>query len=210
MEYFIFDLDGTITNSEKGIINSVRYALNYFGIEKDFETLRKFIGPPLESSFIKFANLSKDEAIVAVGKYREYYSPKGIFENELYEGIIEFLEFLKEREKKVILATSKPWIYAEIILEHFNIKKYFDFVGGSELNGVRTNKGEVIEYVIRKCQIDVKKAYMIGDRKHDIIGGRENKVETIGVLYGFGDKKELEEAGANHIVEDVKGLYKFV
>lgn len=211
MEYILFDLDGTVTDSQLGIKNSVAYALNYFGINVDnMEDLNKYIGPPLRQSFINFAGLSEENSYIGMTKYREYYGPKGIFENELYSGIVDLFEKLKINNKKIVLATSKPWIYAEIILEHFNIKKYFDFVAGSELNGVRTNKADVIKYAIDKFNIDIDNAVMIGDREHDILGAKYNGVKTIGVLYGFGSKEELENAGVDYIAENTKDMYDII
>ncbi len=211
MEYILFDLDGTVTDSQLGIKNSVAYALNYFGINVDnMEDLNKYIGPPLRQSFINFAGLSEENSHIGMTKYREYYGPKGIFENELYSGIVDLFEKLKINNKKIVLATSKPWIYAEIILEHFNIKKYFDFVAGSELNGVRTNKADVIKYAIDKFNIDIDNAVMIGDREHDILGAKYNGVKTIGVLYGFGSKEELENAGVDYIAENTKDIYNII
>ena len=120
------------------------------------------------------------------------------------------MEKLKTEGKKIILATSKPWIYAEIILEHFDLKKYFDFVAGSELNGVRTKKADVIAYAVEKYKIPVSDAVMVGDREHDISGAKENNVKTIGVLYGFGSRQELESAGADYIAENVENIYDYV
>ena len=211
MEYILFDLDGTITDSQLGIKNSVAYALNHFGIKVDsMDSLNKYIGPPLRQSFMTFAGLSEENSHICMTKYREYYGPKGIFENELYSGIVDLFERLKNDNKKIVLATSKPWIYAEIILEHFNIKKYFDFVAGSELNGVRTKKDDVIKYAIDRYNIDTNNAIMIGDRKHDILGAKANGIKTIGVLYGFGSKDELESAGADYIAKNTKDIYNII
>lgn len=211
MEYILFDLDGTITDSQLGIKNSVAYALNHFGIKVDnMDSLNKYIGPPLRQSFMTFAGLSEENSHIGMTKYREYYGPKGIFENELYSGIVDLFEKLKKDNKKIVLSTSKPWIYAEIILEHFNIKKYFDFVAGSELNGVRTKKDDVIKYAIDKYNIDTNNAIMIGDRKHDILGAKANGIKTIGVLYGFGSKDELESAGADYIAENTEDIYNII
>lgn len=211
MEYILFDLDGTITDSQEGIKNSVEYALKHFNIEvKDRADLNKYIGPPLRQSFMEFAGLSEADSHTAMTKYREYYGPKGIFENKVYKGIPELLEKLKTKGKKIILATSKPWIYAEIILEHFDLKKYFDFVAGSELNGVRTNKADVIAYAVERYKIPVSDAAMVGDREHDILGAKENNIKTIGVLYGFGSRQELESAGADYIAENVENIYDYV
>ncbi len=211
MKYILFDLDGTITDSQEGIKNSVEYALKYFNIEISNRTeLNKYIGPPLRQSFMKFAGLSEKDSHIAMTKYREYYGPKGIFENNVYTGIKELLIKLKKENKKIILATSKPWIYAEIILEHFDLKQYFDFVAGSELNGVRTKKADVIAYAVKKYKISVSDAVMVGDREHDIYGAKENNIKTIGVLYGFGSRQELESAGADYIAENVKNIYDYV
>lgn len=211
MDYILFDLDGTVTNSQEGIKNSVEYALKYFNIKvEDRNDLNKYIGPPLRQSFMKYAGLSEEESRIGMIKYREYYEPYGIFENELYDGITVLLEELKSKNKKIVLATSKPWIYAEIILEHFNIKKYFDFVAGSELNGVRTDKSEVIKYAINRFSIETERAIMIGDREHDIIGGTRNRLKTIGVLYGFGSREELEKAGACYIARSVKNICNYI
>lgn len=208
MKYILFDLDGTLTNPQRGITNSVKYALEYFGIPVyDNASLNKYIGPPLRQSFMEFAGLSEEQSRMAMIKYREYFGPKGIFENKVYEGIPKLLQSLKSEGNKIILATSKPWIYAEMILKKFDLKKYFDFVAGSELNGVRTNKADVIAYAIDRYNIDIKNALMIGDRKHDIEGAVKNGLKTIGVLYGFGDYEELKEAGADYIVKDVKNIF---
>lgn len=211
MEYILFDLDGTVTNPQKGITNSVAYALEYFGIHtEDNITLNKYIGPPLRQSFMEFAGLSEEQSHIGMMKYREYYGPKGIYENQVYEGIPELFEKLKSEGKKIILATSKPWIYAEMILEKFDLKKYFDFVSGSELNGVRTGKADVIKYAIEKYNIPINNAVMIGDREHDIIGAKKNGLKTIGVLYGFGNKVELKSAGADYIAESVENIFDLI
>lgn len=211
MEYILFDLDGTVTNPQKGITNSVAYALEYFGIHtEDNITLNKYIGPPLRQSFMEFAGLSEEQSHIGMMKYREYYGPKGIYENQVYEGIPELFEKLKSEGKKIILATSKPWIYAEMILEKFDLKKYFDFVSGSELNGVRTGKADVIKYAIEKYNIPINNAVMVGDREHDIIGAKKNGLKTIGVLYGFGSEKEFKSAGVDYIAESVEEIFNIV
>lgn len=211
MKYILFDLDGTITDSQEGIKNSIEYALKYFNIEiNDRSELDKYIGPPLRQSFMEFAGLSEKDSHTAMTKYREYYGPKGIFENRVYDGMEELLFSLKNKGNKIILATSKPWIYAEIILEHFNLKKYFDFVAGSELNGVRTKKADVIKYAVDKYKIPLSKAVMIGDREHDISGAKKNGLKTIGVLYGFGSREELTSAGADYIAENVENIREYV
>lgn len=210
MKYILFDLDGTITDSQEGIKNSVEYALKYFGLEiPDRKKLDKYIGPPLRQSFMEYAGLTRELSHTAMIKYRDYYGPKGIFENRLYDGIPRLLSELKKAGKTIVLATSKPWIYAEIILEHFNIKQYFDYVAGSELNGVRTNKADVIAFALGKYSIPPGDTVMVGDREHDIKGAKANNLKTIGVLYGFGTKEELVNAGADYLAnmpEDILNI----
>lgn len=207
-KYILFDLDGTLTNPKEGITKSVAYALAYYGIKvDDLETLCKFIGPPLADSFMKFYQFSESQALEAVEKYREYFKPYGVYENEVYEGVDKLLSKLKSQGKKVVLATSKPTVFAKVILEHFDLMKYFDVVCGSELDGSRVKKGDVIRYAIEQAEIEDKSlAVMIGDREHDILGAKENGLESIGVLYGFGDRAEHETAGADFIVESVDQL----
>ena len=210
-KYILFDLDGTITDSCEGIVNSVRYALKKFEIiEYDTEVLYKFIGPPLLDSFMKYYGFSKEKAVTAVKYYREYYSKTGIFENRLYEGIGELLKELHQNGKRVILATSKPEKFADIILEHFNISKYFDFVGGATMNEKRSQKEEVIDYILKSQNISPDNAVMIGDTKFDIIGAHMFGMEAIGVLYGFGSEQDLIDANADHIVTNVNELKKLL
>lgn len=206
-ENILFDLDGTLTDPMLGITKSVQYALASFGIVEDsLERLTPFIGPPLKGSFQKFYGFSEEKAEEALAKYREYFSVTGMFENKVYEGIPALLEALKQQNKKVILATSKPEIYARQILEHFHLLSYFDFVGGSLLDGRRVEKPDVIQYVLEENHITADNAVMIGDRCFDITGGRQHRLSTIGVLYGYGSRQELEEAGAQCIAESVSEL----
>ena len=199
----LFDLDGTLTDSGIGIMNSVEYALKKYDIEvADRSQLRCFIGPPLAKQFEKFCGISEEESYRAVGYYREYYSDKGIFENEVYEGIPELLKSLKKAGKQVAMATSKPEKFAKMIAEHFQLDQYFDFIGGSLMDGGRTNKAEVIEYVLEACNVtDRESVLMIGDRDYDIIGAKDAKVHSMGVLFGYGTQEELEGAGADFIVK---------
>ncbi len=211
MEYILFDLDGTLTDPAEGITGGVNYALEYFGIHtEDRAELYKYIGPPLRQSFMEFAGLSEEQSHIGMIKYREYFGPRGIFENRVYDGIPELLSRLKKAGKRVVLATSKPWIYAEIILEEFDLKKYFDFVSGSELNGARTSKAAVIAYALERYGIPKDKALMIGDREHDIAGAKQNGIKAMGVLYGFGSEEELKKAGADFIVENVGNVFDLI
>lgn len=204
--YILFDFDGTVVDTSMGVINAAVYALDKFGIkiENPAVSLRKFIGPPLGYSFNTFYGIKGNDNVKAVAAFREYYSSKGVYECEVYEGMEELLSQLKVQEKKVILATSKLTVFALQILEHFNIKQYFDFVSGAELNEIRNEKPEVIDYAIKQCGIEVSEAVMIGDRFYDIQGAAAFGMDSIGVLYGFGDKKEFE--GAVAVVKDVKEL----
>ncbi|MBO5197164.1 MAG: HAD family hydrolase [Lachnospiraceae bacterium] len=208
----LFDLDGTLTDPKVGITSSVAYALKSFGIAvEDLDSLRPFIGPPLKESFMVYYGFSDEQASEAVSKYREYFSVTGIFENEVYEGIPELLSALKCAGRRVILATSKPKIYAEQILEHFGLAKYFDYVAGSELDGTRVKKAEVIDYALAQVGIaDRSCAVMVGDRLHDILGAKETGLPSIGVLYGYGNRPELETAGADRIAADVAELERLL
>lgn len=202
-EYILFDLDGTITDSGEGITKSVQYALKSFGISVDnLEDLNKFIGPPLKDSFKKYYNFDDEKAELGLKKYREYYADKGIFENNLYDGIVELLDTLVKNNKKIILATSKPEVYAKQILKYFKIDKYFDFVAGSDFEETRVKKGDVIKYALEGAKVsELSKVIMVGDREHDIIGAKENNIKSIGVLYGYGDVVELTQARAEYIVK---------
>jgi len=210
-QYILFDLDGTLTDPATGITNSIMYSLNKYGIKvNDRSELYSFIGPPLQKSFEKFYGFSEEEAKKAVEYYREYYRDKGIFENKVYDGIRELLQLLKERKRTIILATSKPELYAKQILEHFQLSSYFDFIAGSELDGRRVNKDEVICYALNGCNIyDLSKVIMIGDREYDVFGAHKQGIKSIGVLYGYGDRNELENAGADYILETVADLINF-
>lgn len=209
-KYVLFDLDGTLTNSELGITKSVQHALKKFGIEvEDRTVLRPFIGPPLGESFQVYYGMSKEDSERAIEYYRERFSVKGLYENEVYEGVEKMLQDLKESGKKLILATSKPEKFTMLILEHFDLLKYFDFVAGATMDGSRGEKADVIRYALEISGIEDKsEAIMVGDRKFDILGAKENGLASIGVLYGFGDRVELTEAGADYIVEKAEDIVK--
>lgn len=208
----LFDLDGTLTDPGVGITNSAMYALEKWNIKvAERSELYKFIGPPLRDSFMNFYNFSEEQAEQAIIYYREYFRVKGIFENEVYPGIVELLQKLKADGKKIVLATSKPEEFAIRILKHFDLFEYFDFVGGALMDGVRNKKGEVIQYVLESAGItDLSTTVMIGDREHDIIGAKENGLDSIGVLFGYGSREELTEAGATYIAETVGDICKYL
>ena len=197
----LFDLDGTLTDPGEGITNSVMHALKYYGIdETDRKKLYKFIGPPLWESFEVFYGFTKAEAKEAVEHYREYYREKGIFENLLYSGVKEMLSALKEANLTVLVATSKPEHFAKIIMKHFGIEEYFDFIGGSSMDGTRVNKDDVIRYTLESAGVkDLSGAVMVGDRLHDVIGAKKLGIPCIGVLFGYGSLEELTDVGAKYI-----------
>ncbi|WP_455586405.1 HAD family hydrolase [Bacteroides sp.] len=206
--YLFFDLDGTVTDPMQGITRSVDYALNHFGIViNDLRELCPFIGPPLKDSFMEFYQFTEKQAEEAVEKYRERYTETGLYENEAYPEIADFLEKARRQGYKLMMATSKPDVLAKRILEYFHLDNYFLFVGGSGMDGSRYTKADVIEYVLNENGItDLSEVVMIGDRKHDIIGAKKVGIDSIGVLYGYGDREELTAAGADYIVEDIGGL----
>lgn len=206
--HILFDLDGTLIDPVEGITKSVQYALAAQGIEvEDLNALCPFIGPPLRDSFQEYYGFDDAQADRAVGKYRERFSAKGVFENTLYDGVVQLLEALEKAGKHIAIATSKPTLFAEKILAHYGVDRFFVFVGGSELDGKRSKKAEVIQYTLEHCGIDdVKDAVMIGDRKHDIIGAQEMGLDSIGVLWGYGGFDELQQAGADYIVSNMNEL----
>ena len=189
----LFDLDGTLTDSQLGVTKSVSYALSSLGFTPpDLSELKKFIGPPLQKSFPKFYNLNEDKTNFAISKYREYFEEYGINENELYPYVSEVLSNLKNKGYKIVLATSKPEVFARQILENFNINHYFDGIFGASLDGSLIDKSDIIKIALSKFSNYSKNDFlMIGDRQHDIIGANENKIDSIGALWGYGSKDEL-------------------
>jgi len=207
----LFDLDGTLTDPGLGITNSVAYSLKKFGIEiEDRKELYKFIGPPLHDSFMKYYGFSEKEAETAIVYYREYFRDTGIFENKVYDGIENLLKEIKTSGRKIILATSKPEEFAKRILVHFELDKYFDFAAGATMDTSRSKKGDVIAYALKGSGCSAENAVMIGDRLHDILGAKENGLASIGVLFGYGSREELENAGADYIAETVEDILKII
>ena len=204
-EIFLFDLDGTITDSALGITNSVMYALKKFGIEETDRTkLYKFIGPPLTESFEKFYGFTKEQSLDGVKYYREYYAVKGIFENSVYEGLAETLESLKNEGYILAVATSKPEEYAKRIADKFGFTKYFAGIYGATMDGSLIRKADVIRYALDNLGVEREnydQVVMVGDRNNDIYGAKENGIQVIGVLYGYGDLAELQSAGADYIAK---------
>lgn len=211
-DVILFDLDGTLTDSSPGIINSIIYALKKYDIAVENRAeLRKFLGPPLHESFREFYGFDEEKSMEAVRFYREYFSTKGLLENEVYDGIPSLLKNLCDTGKRLIVATSKPQEFTDRIMEHFGLCEYFELIAGSNMDGTRSKKAEVIEYALQKCQItDKSKVVMVGDRMHDIFGANAVGIDSIGVEYGYGDYDELHNAGATYIVKTVNELEKLL
>ena len=207
-DIILFDLDGTLTDPGIGITNSVAHALAHWNIEvKNRAELYKFIGPPLSDSFMRYYGFSEEDAIHAIAVYREYFSVKGLYENEVYPGIPELLSALKAAGKTVVLATSKPEGFAVEILRHFGLYDYFDIIAGASMDESRNKKADVIAYAISQMKNpDLSRMIMIGDREHDILGAKQIGIDSIGVLYGYGDRAEHEVAGATYIAEKVEDI----
>ena len=208
----LFELDGTLTDSSPGIINSIIYALKKYDINVyDMTLLRKFLGPPLHESFEKFFGFDKEKSLQAVKYYREYFSTEGLLENEVYCDITDLLQNLKENGKTLIVATSKPQPFTDRIMEHFDLEKFFDFIAGSNMDTTRSKKAEVIEYALSECNIiDKSSVSMVGERAEDMIGAQTVGIDSIGVEYGYGTFDELKNAGATYVVKDVKSLKEFL
>ncbi len=211
-DYVIFDLDGTITEPALGITNAIIYALKRYDIKvADRSTLYKFIGPPLRDSFQEFYGFDKDKAEEAVGFYREYYSVNGLLENELMPGIKECLKSLKDAGCKLYVATSKPEGFAKKILENLEADDFFDIVAGASMDGSRDKKELVMGYLFEEIKkgysgFSLDKAVMVGDRHFDIDGANYFGIDSIGVTFGYGDRKELTEAGATVVVDSSQEL----
>lgn len=209
-EYFIFDLDGTIINSEQGVTRCTSYALKYFGIDEKPENLLHFIGPPLHYSFKKFYNFSDEQAATAVAKFRERYSEKGIFECSLYDGMKQSLEYLYNNGKKLAVATSKYEPFAVQILKNLGVDKYFSTVVGSSYGADFAQKKLIIGAVIEKLSAEKEKCVMVGDTQFDIIGANEAGIDSIAVSYGFGTAQEIESGNPTHIIDSPEKLRQFV
>lgn len=207
-----FDLDGTLTDSREGILNGLEYSLSYFNIKvENRKALEKFIGPTLADSFKEEYNFNEEQVEKAVKKYREYYAVKGLKENKLYDGIKNLITDLVQNNINVILATAKPQIFAEQILEYFDIKKYFKFISGATLDRTREKKADIIRYAMNNLNINNSdQCIMIGDRKHDIIGAQKNNIKCIGVTYGFGSEEELKKYGADYIAKNTEEIKNII
>ncbi|QTQ07757.1 HAD family hydrolase [Macrococcoides canis] len=203
----LFDLDGTLTDPYIGITNSIIYSLQQMNIEApDNSALIPFIGPPLHESYRSVYNLQDEDNATAIKHYRTYFSDKGMYENEVYAGIEIVLQALTAQGKQLFVATSKPTDFAIPILQHFKLDGYFNEIVGSNMDGTRTNKAEVIATVMNTHQLDPHKTVMIGDRMHDINGAHQNNIDSIGVLYGYGSAEEIKAAKPTHTIATVDYL----
>ncbi len=214
--YFLFDLDGTVTDTGDGIMKSAQYALDAFGFPGQSEkALRRFVGPPLHLSFQRFYGLTEEQSLAAVEKYRERYREKGVFESPLYPGIDRLLSRLSRQVEsvggKICLATSKPILFARQILDLRDVAKYFPIAVGANMDGTMTDKAQVIAQVLRQLGDPPKEeVVMIGDRENDVLGAKKNGLETVGAGYGYAVPGELEAAGAEFIVPTVEALEKLL
>lgn len=211
-DVFLFDLDGTLTDTGPGIRNSVAYALKQQGIDVgDMSELNRFIGPPLIDSFRNFYGMNDEQAAKAVADYRSVYNQKGIYENNIYDGMRELLKTLFEMGKTLAVATSKPERFAGLILDDLQISQYFKLVAGADMEGKRNKKSAVIEYALDALNVtDRSRVLLIGDTKFDVIGARECGIDCLGVLFGYGSRQELEQEGAAYICEDVHSIMELV
>lgn len=206
-KYIFFDLDGTLTDPQEGIINCVKYALEYYGIyENDYSKLMRFIGPPLVYSFHEYYGFDEEKSLEAVEKYRERFSTVGLFENRVYDGIYDMLQTLTDNGHILVLATSKPKVFADRIMAKYRLRPYFKLICGSELDGTRNDKDEVIEYAINKLECPRDRTIMVGDRKYDIVGAKQCGIDSCGVRFGYAEEGELEDAGADFIADDISDL----
>ncbi len=210
-DYVLFDLDGTISDSSEGITKGIQIALKHMGIEEERENLSKFIGPPLKYSFTTFYDFNEEQCDIAVKKYREYYGKIGLFENRAYDGIGDLLKKIKERGKKIAVATSKPEKFSVQILEKFGLLEYFDIISGASMDGVRADKYEVIiEALNRFGDPDRSRVVLVGDTRFDVEGASKAGIDCIGVLYGFGTRESLEKAGVKYIAESMEDILNYL
>ncbi len=210
----LFDLDGTLIESGPGILNSLRYTLDRMGFPPlPDETLRKFVGPPLTESMMRFCGMTEEEAAKAIACYRTYYAKSGIYEAELYPGIAELLDALRASGKTLAVATSKPEPYARRILAHFGIAPYFSAVCGASMDEKHVGKAAIIGCALAQLGIPQEQkqsVLMVGDREHDVLGAKENGIACLGVLFGYGSRAELLGAGADGVVETAKEALEWI
>jgi len=213
IQNILIDLDGTLTDPKVGITTSARYGLEKVGHPISEDTnIDWIIGPPLKASLAKILNVDADDTLAeqALMAYRERFAVTGLYENHVFEGVAETLAELKRRGYRLFLATAKPTVYAKQILEHFDLAQYFTEIYGSELNGDRTNKEELIQYILEQQGMQADQCIMVGDREHDIFGARHNGIESIAVKYGYGSEIELQQAQPKYTIENFSHLLNYL
>lgn len=211
MKNILFDLDGTISNSEVGITNCIRYVLDFWGIEQPPQAdLLCFIGPPLKEQFQKMYGFDEEKALQSVAKYRERYDKEGIFECELYLGVKELIIALKEKGYKIALASSKPRVACERIIEYFQLTDCFDGIYGATLDGKISTKEQVLEHLFEETGMKKEETLLIGDTKFDVLGAARVGIPCIGITYGFGTREELKEAGAVAIFDTTEEVESYL
>ena len=208
----LFDLDGTLTDPKEGITRCVQYALRKLGIEEpDLANLIHFIGPPLMQNFQESYGLSEEDALKAVGFYRERFADVGMYENTVFAGVQEMLEELRRQGKELVVATSKPTVFSVRILEHFGLDGYFSHIIGSNLDGTRVEKAEVIAFALKQIGArDKERMIMVGDRKHDILGAAANGLASVAVTFGYGSREELCQAQPTYMVDSIEELMDII
>ena len=210
MDAIFFDLDGTLTDPKPGITGSIQYALQKLDLPVPTQDeLTWCIGPPLRASFVKLLG-AEHSADRAVALYRERFADVGLYENGVYDGIEGVLTALARPDRRLFVATSKPHVFAERIIDHFGLRHHFERVFGSELDGTRSDKSHLLAYALQETAVDPSRAIMIGDRSHDIVGAKNNAMSAIGVLYGYGSRQELTEAGALHVCAKPDGILDYL
>ncbi|KFX70849.1 HAD family hydrolase [Pseudomonas taeanensis MS-3] len=205
----LFDLDGTLTDPREGITRSVQFALSRLGIdEPDLRALEHFIGPPLLQCFMHSYELDEATAWQAVAHYRERFAEVGLYENRVFAGVDPLLQLLQAQDRRLYIATSKPTLFAEQIARHFDFARHFEVVYGSELDGTRTDKVELIRHLLEQEGLSAADCLMIGDRKHDLIGARRNGVDAAAVGYGFGSAEELRAEAPTYHFQTLAELHR--
>lgn len=208
-EIVLFDLDGTLTDAAPGIVNGMRIVFDRFGVDQpDDATMRTHLGPPLAVTWRDHYDFTDEQITQALAIYREYYHDVGMFENEVFDGIPELLRQLNDDGITLATATSKPDFSATRIIEHFGLRDHFAFIGAANLEGTRDSKALVIEHTLEQLQAraSTHRILMVGDRHHDVQGAKEHGIDTIGVLWGYGDAQELTEAGAIALIQRPEDL----
>lgn len=212
LQNILFDLDGTLTDPQEGITRSIQFSLEQLGVRAPtVDQLIWCIGPPLRESFSRLLD-TVDEAMLdlAIANFRVRFSEKGLFENNIYPQTIPSLKRVKNVGMRVCLATSKPKVFAKRILEHFDITQFFHAIHGSELNGEFSDKGELVAHILDAENLDPEATLIVGDRKHDIIGGKINKIMTGAVTYGYGSHEEITLSNPDHIFKTLSALADFI